>query len=171
MKAKGTGKRHWDRTGNLLSEPRASLGQLTHILHLGAEGQVKTCTNKIMAPFQKDPKHPMLVRTSHLLPWTTPAPATDAEHDPKSLSLNVQKALYTADHTQPELCVRLLFIDSGAGEKSKASNDQHNPCLWNLIQTSFITSLLWVIPFIQASIRCKKEIIASSNFQTHFYPV
>lgn len=71
----------------------------------------------------------MLVRTSHLLPQTTPAPATDAKYDPKSLSFNLQKAHYIADHTWPEPCVRLVFIDSGGGEKSKALNDQHNPRL------------------------------------------
>lgn len=71
----------------------------------------------------------MLVRTSHLLPCTTLAQATDAKYDPKVLRLNLQKALYTADCTLPEPCVRLLFIDSGHGEKSKAFNDQHNPCL------------------------------------------
>lgn len=96
------------------------------------------------------------------------------QHKPQMLNMipnNLQKALHIADHTLPEPCVRLLFTDSGGGEKSKALNDQHNPRLWNLIQTSFMTSFLWVIPFIQASIRFKKEITASFNFQTHFYPV
>lgn len=68
--------------------------------------------------------------------------STDAKYDPKVLRFNLQKALYTADCTLPEPCVRLLFIDSGHGEKSKALNDQHNPSLWNLIQTSFMTSFL-----------------------------
>lgn len=74
-------------------------------------------------------KHPMLVRTSHLLLCTTPAQATDAKHDPKPLSFNLQKALYIADRTLPQPCVKLLFIDSGDGEKSKTLNDQHNPRL------------------------------------------
>lgn len=71
----------------------------------------------------------MLVRTNHLLPCATPAQATDAKYDPKLLSLKLQKALYIADCTLPEPCVRSLFIDSGGGEKSKALNDQHNPRL------------------------------------------
>lgn len=71
----------------------------------------------------------MLVRTSHPLLCATPAQATDAEYDPKPLSCNLQKALYIVDCTLPEPCVRLLFIDSGGGEKSKTLNDQHNPCL------------------------------------------
>lgn len=71
----------------------------------------------------------MLVRTRHLLQCATPAQASDSKHDPKPLSFDLQKALYRAGRTLPESCVRLLFTDSGGGEKSKALNDQYNPCL------------------------------------------
>lgn len=42
---KGAGKRCWDGTGNLRSETRASLAQLTYILQLSVDRLVKPCIN------------------------------------------------------------------------------------------------------------------------------
>lgn len=155
---KSTGKGHWDRIRSLLSDTRASLVQLTYILQLSIEGLAKTRINNgsISAGSTSIPCWWEQVISSHVL----------LHHQPQMLNMipnhicfNLRKALY-----RPEPHVRLPFIDSGCSEKSKVLNDQHNPHLWNLIQTSCKTSFLRLIPFIQASIRFKKEIIASLNF-------
>lgn len=160
---KGTGRRHWNRISNLLSETRASLVQLTYILQVSIEGLADTCINNgsISAESTSIPCWWEQVISSHILLCHQPQMLNMI---PNHICFNLHKVLYRPDCILPEPHVRLSFIDSGGSEKSKVLNDQHNSHLWNLIQISFKTSFLWLIPLIQASVRFKKEIITSFNF-------
>lgn len=130
----GTGKRRWDKTGNLLSETRASLAQLTYILQVSIDRLAKTCINNesISAEPTTIPCWWEQVISSHQLLHHQPQMLNTI---PKHIRFDLQKAFYRPECIFPDFMLDCIY--SSGGEKSKVLNDQHNPHLWKLIKNQF----------------------------------